>query len=117
MARQNLFRFFAILALGAAAYHLAAYIHPAFSSGGSPARHAVFVVLDVLCAWLLLKRPLWFVFAFAAAAVQVVWSHGTHAWHLLQNEERYDWLSIAVVLTVPVVFFFLAIDAWDRRRS
>ena len=102
--------------MAAAAYHVAAYVHPAFSTGGSPARHAVFAVIDTVCAYLFVRRPLWFVFVFAAVAAETVWSHGQHAWRLLQNEERYDWLSIAVVLLIPVVLAFLIKDAVDRRN-
>ena len=115
MTRETLFRIFAAGSLAAAAYHVAAYVHPAFSFGGSPARHAVFAVIDSICAFLFLRRPLWFVFVFATVAAETVWSHGRLAWRLLQTEERYDWLSIAVVFLVPVVLVFLIKDAVDRR--
>lgn len=117
MIRETLFRIFAAASLAAAAYHVAVYVHPAFSPGGSPARHAVFAVIYAICAFLFLRRPLWFVFVFALVAAETVWSHGMHAWRLLQNEERFDWLSIAVVLLVPVALMFLLHDAWTRRRS
>lgn len=117
VTRETLFRIFAVSSLAAAAYHVAIYVHPAFSSGGSPARHAVFAVIDTICAYLFLRRPLWFVLVFAAVAAEAIWSHGRHAWQILQNEERYDWPSIAVVLLVPISLMFLVHDAWLRRRA
>ena len=117
MTRETLFRIFAAGSLAAAAYHVAVYVHPAFSSGGSPSRHAVFAIVDTICAWLFLRRPVWFVLVFAAVAAETVWSHALHAWRLLQSEERFDWPSIAVVFLVPVVLAFLIHDAWTRSCS
>jgi len=117
MARQVLFRIVAIAFAAGAGYHAAASVYPAFHVAGSPARHAAFAVLYALCAYFLLKRPWWFVAAFAAVAVHAVSIHGTRAWVLLQEEQRYDWLSIAVVFLMPCILIFLVMDQIVRRRG
>jgi hypothetical protein len=117
MSREILFRIFATVFLAAAAYHAAACLHPAFSLGGSPARHAAFAVIDAMCAWGLLCRPRWFVVVFGALTAEAIWSHGKRAWILLEAEQRIDWISLLVVLLVPCVLVFLIKDAVDRRRN
>lgn len=117
MARQLFFRLMAAGFALAAAYHAVASIHPAFHFAGSPARHAAFAVLYALCAYFLLKRPWWFVFAFAAVAAHAVWTHGMRAWRLMQEEQHYDWLSIAIVFLLPCVLVFLVWDRIERRRA
>ena len=115
MSRKNIFRIIAVLFIGAAIYHAAAFFAPAFSHGGAHWRHASFWVIDLLCAWYLLRRPRWFVAAFGVLTLETLCSHGAHAWMLWHTERRLDWLSFAVLIVVPFTLVLLIRDAQERR--
>jgi hypothetical protein len=115
VSRETLFRILAVLFAGAAVYHAAAFLEPAFIVGGSHWRHAVFCAIDLLCAWYLLRRPRWFVAAFAALTLQALCGHGHHAWILWHAQRRLDWLSFAVLAVVPWTLALLIADGIERR--
>jgi hypothetical protein len=115
VSRATLFRILAVLFAGAAIYHAAAFLEPAFSAGGSHWRHAAFCAIDLLCACYLLRRPRWFVAAFAALTLQAFYSHGHHAWMLWHTQRRLDWLSFAVLAVVPFTLALLIADGFERR--
>jgi hypothetical protein len=117
MSRETSFRILAFLFLCAAVYHAIAFIAPALGQGGAHWRHAAFVGIDTLFAWYLLRRPLWFLAAFAALTLETFWSHGTHAWMLWHAENRLDGLSFAVLLVVPCTLALLIGEAFDRRSG
>ncbi|MGA3136906.1 MAG: hypothetical protein ABSC88_13035 [Terracidiphilus sp.] len=115
MSRKNIFRIIAVLFIGAAMYHAAAFLVPAFSYGGAHWRHAAFCVIDLLCACYLLRRPRWFVAAFGVLTLETLCSHGAHAWMLWHTGRRLDWLSFAVLIVVPLTLVLLIRDALDLR--
>jgi hypothetical protein len=115
MSRGTLFRIISILFVVAAIYHAVAFLDPAFIAGSSHWRHAVFCAIDLLCAWYLLRRPRWFVAAFAALTLQVLYSHGHHAWMMWHLQRRLDWLSFAVLAVVPWTLALLIADGIERR--
>jgi hypothetical protein len=115
VSQAALFRTLAVLIAGAAIYHAVAFFDPAFSGGGAHWRHAVFFAIDILCAWYILRRPRWFVWAFGLLTLETLWSHGSHAWRLWRGENRLDWLSFAVLIVVPSALALLMRDALDRR--
>ena len=115
MSRSALFRLIAALFVAAALYHLAAFLQPAFGIPGARWRHALFCLIDFLCAWYLTRRPRWFVGAFAVLTVYSIWSHGSQAWRLWHEQERLDWLSFSVIAVVPLALALLIRDALDRR--
>ena len=115
MSRKSLFRIISILFVGAAVYHAAVFFHPAFRSGGAHWRHAVFFLIDLVCAWFLLKRPRWFVFAFGALTLETLYGHGMHAWMMWNTHGQIDWLSVCVLIVVPLTLALLIEDAMGRR--
>lgn len=78
-SRLGVFRFFAGLAAGVAAYHLIGVFGGLPNSPSSPTRHAAFVLVSVVGVWYLLRRPLPLLPAFAALAIQQTISHGGRA--------------------------------------
>jgi hypothetical protein len=112
VSRETLFRIIAILFAGAAIYHAAAFLQPAFSTVGAHWRHAAFCAIDLLCAGYLLRRPRWFVWAFGLLTLETLYGHGTHAWMWWQTEQRLDWLSFAALISVPLT---LALLIQERR--
>ena len=95
-------------------YHLLAIIVPALHIHGPHTRHAVFAVIDAGFACLLLLRPWWALIPFAFLTGYSLYSHGRHAWQQWQLEGRLDWLSLGVVIVMPIMLAMLAVDA--RRR-
>jgi hypothetical protein len=112
---KTIFRIIAVLFIGAAIYHAVAFLEPAFIAGGSPWRHATFCGIDILCAWYILRRPLWFVVAFVVLTLQQIYSHGARAWIWWHTARRLDWLSFAVLVVVPCILTFLIADGIERR--
>ena len=115
MSRESLFRILAVLFVVAAAYHAVAFLEPASGIGGTHWRHGCFMAIDLLCAWLILRRPRWFVWAFGLLTLETLWSHGSHAWKLWRGDGLLDWLSFAVLIVVPFTLGLLIQDAFDRR--
>jgi hypothetical protein len=113
VSRATLFRIASVLFLAASIYHAVAIMLRL----GTPWRNGLFCAIDLVFAWFLLKRPLWFVFAFGALTIEALLSHGSHAWLLWHTERRADWLSFFVLVTVPCAFALLVRDAYDRRSG
>jgi hypothetical protein len=114
VSRETPFRIFATLFAGAAIYHAVAFFYPAVSDERSHWRHAAFCGIDLVCAWCLIKRPKWFVVAFLLLTFEAIWGHGKHAWLLWHMQSRIDWLSLAVLIVVPLAMALLVKDA--RRQ-
>src|SRR5436309_2141551 len=88
----KLFIAFAFLFLLAAIYHLAAVffkIHPD-ESGSSASRNILFAVINLICVYGIIKRPKWFVFAFAILLVQQYFSHGISLYDYWTEENKID---------------------------
>jgi len=117
--REAVFRGCAVLALAAAAFHAAAIASPGIArieyDATYPAwRHLLFIVIDITVAWLLLRRPRWFVWAFLVLTLQVLSGHGRGAWHHWVEQREVDWISVGVSLAAPAILLLLIID---RRRN
>jgi hypothetical protein len=85
-------------------------IAPTLSIPGVRWRHGLFVAIDSLFAALLLLRPRWLVFPFSVLTIYSLYSHGSHAstwWHI---EGRVDWLSLGVVVVLPVMLIALILE-------
>lgn len=101
---QILFTAFALLAFAAMVYHIAGTIKP-FDS--TPAWcHALFVAINIICMYGLLKRPAWFIWFWTALTFQQLYSHGSHFAELL-SENKFIWIDFGVLILMPVIFFFL----------
>jgi hypothetical protein len=114
MSREALFRILAILFAVAAIYHAAVFFQLALSGGGASWRHAAFIGIDLVCAWYLVRRPRWFVWAFGLLTLETLYGHGRHAWMWWHAERRLDWLSFAVLVAVPVTLVLLIRDRRSR---
>jgi hypothetical protein len=108
---NNLFIGLAILPIFAAFYH---FIGIFYKLNSSPVwRHILFIVINIVCVYGLLNRPLWFIFFFFLLLIQQLYSHGGDIlWHW-QHEHRIDWISVGVVILMPAIFVLLL---WDRKR-
>src|SRR5882724_11304852 len=104
LSSDFLLKLFAALFALAAVYHLIGVFTPINSS---PAwRHFIFVVINSFCVYGLLKRPEYFTFFFLFLMTQQFYSHGKSIidqW----NEGRIDWISIVVLILMPMIFYHL----------
>lgn len=110
-AKDIFFVVFAILAAVAALYHFIGNFYKINSS--SVRRHIFFIFISIICVYGLLKRPAWFILFFFVLLVQQLYSHGGDIiWHW-RHGYHIDWISVAVLTFMPVVFVLLLLD---RRK-
>jgi hypothetical protein len=105
------FRVLAAAFVCAAAYHVFAIV------GGDTdarARHATFALIDLFVGVLMIRRPPGFAIAFALLCGQQLASHGADLVRSLRGE-RVDWISLVVVVAMPLVLVLLLVDARSRR--
>jgi hypothetical protein len=113
------FRLAAAGAMVAAAMHAVALAVPAFMTAAypptyPPVRHAVFVLIDSTAAWLFLRRPRWFVWAYGVLTAQVIFSHGGAAWASWQRAGRVAWIDAAALVAIPLALALLVVDYRER---
>ena len=119
---RTLFRLASAGALVAVAIHLGALLSPRVDAAlyppGYPAwRHAIFVAIDLALAGLFLRRPAWFVWAFAALAVQVCYGHGQHAWASWRRDGEIVWLDAAALVGVGLALVLLFAERRTRLST
>jgi hypothetical protein len=112
--RDILFAGSAALFVGAGAYHLYGLI-ASLADPRLAAFHAAFVVIDPITAYLLLRRPEWFPYAFAVLTVQQIYSHGMEALTLWRASSAIDYVSLFIVLMMPSLLVLLVCDAVTRK--
>lgn len=111
--RPLLFRIASLLAFIAAAYHFIGLFYPVNSA---PLwRHLLFIFIDSLCAYGLMKRPNYFVYFFFLFLVQQFYTHGGRLLNQWNDHHTIDWISILVLLFMPTVFVNLILELKQRR--
>ena len=106
-------RLSALAFLGAAGFHLPQVLWPG-DLAKEQAYHMIFVVIDTLLAFLVLRRPSWLPYLFTLFAIQQIWSHGARALELWAVGV-FDQQSALVLLMMPVWLIALFVD--PQRRS
>jgi hypothetical protein len=108
MSRRFIFIIFTFLAVGALVFHIKEIIYPTQST---PAwRHAIFVLVNCICIYGLLKRPYWFIWFTALLTLQQLYSHGSYAFKVWQQHNVIDWISIGIVILLPVLLILLIFE-------
>jgi hypothetical protein len=103
-----IFYFFAALGFIVMLYHLKGIFFP---NSITPAwRHAIFVVINAIGIYGVLKRPSWFIYFALVLTVQQFYSHGSYAIHLWQTQNKLHWISIADLILLPILLLLLYID-------
>ena len=98
----------------AAAYHVAA-VFGALPDDASPVwRHAIFVGIDSIGIWYLLKRPVALLPVFLLVVAQQSVSHGQRAILWWIRDGRIDMISIITLSALSVALPLLVLDARDR---
>jgi hypothetical protein len=105
------FYFAAVLSACAAIYHAIGICHP---TDHSPAwRHFVFCCISVAGVWAMIKRPYWLVYLLVILTLQQWYSHGTYLVTRYNNEHSIHWLSVMVIIIMPVITYAV----WKDRQG
>lgn len=124
--RDRVFRLIAALFVLAAAFHALAGVAPGLGLGGTRGRHAGFVVVNLVIAWMVVRpstrrKPVTLA-ACALFAAQQLHSHGGRALAWWQQSRRVDVVSLAVLGVLMTLLVLLVREAWpvggrrDRAR-
>lgn len=106
-AFQILFIVFALLAAAAMIYHIIGAIKP---FDATPAwRHILFIGINIICIYGLVKRPVWFTWFWLLLTLQQLYSHGSHFFRLL-GEDKFTWIDFGVLLLMPLILILLLTD-------
>jgi hypothetical protein len=110
-----IFIVFAVVAFFTMLYHLNGIFYP---NSDTPAwRHALFVVINIILIYGLLKRPKWFVWFVAILIAQQWYSHGSYAFMLWQKEHIIHWISVAIIIFLPLLFILLSADKKNKKQD
>jgi hypothetical protein len=112
--REIIFVGSAILFVGAGLYHLYGLI-ASMADPGLAAFHAAFVVVDPITAYLLLRRPDWFPYAFAVLTVQQIYSHGMEALAAWRATSAIDYVSLFIIVLMPSLLVLIVYDAAMKK--
>jgi len=112
--REGVFAASAILFIGAGVYHLYGLI-ASLADPQLAAFHAAFVVIDPVTAFLLLRRPEWFPYAFALLTAQQIYSHGMEALSAWRAMSAIDYISLVIIIFMPSLLVLLVYDAVHRK--
>jgi hypothetical protein len=108
MKINKIFIVFAVFFAVSAIYHLVALF---FKINTSPLwRNLLFIVINLLVAYGLLKRPPYFIYLFILLMIQQFYSHGSDLVNLWNQQHKLDWMSLLVFIILPVIFVFLLLD-------
>ena len=112
---QIIFIVFAVMAFCALVFHVKEIFYPtektpAIISLYVVCRHFVFVLINCICIYGLLKRPKWFVWFVGLLTLQQWYSHGSYAVELWQTAHKIHWISLGVIVLLPILFILLIFD-------
>jgi hypothetical protein len=113
-SRDMVFLGSAILFVGAGLYHLYGLI-ASLADPNLAAFHAAFVVIDPVTAYLLLRRPDWFPYAFAVLTVQQIYSHGMEALAAWRAMAVIDYVSLFIIVFMPCLLALVVYDALLKK--
>ena len=113
-SRHTIFAVLAALSAGASAYHVAGALGQLSGDTTPHWRHALFIAIDVVGVWYLLRRPLPLLPIFGVLVVQQFMSHGGRAIRWWVESARIDSISIGTLVALSVTFVLLILDARDR---
>ncbi|MES2328517.1 MAG: hypothetical protein V4539_02875 [Bacteroidota bacterium] len=106
------FYFAAVLSACAAVYHVAAILS---HTDNSPVwRHMLFCFISITGAWALVKRPSWLFYPLIVLTLQQLYSHGTYLFVKYRDEHSIHWISVGVLILMPVITYAVWID---RKRN
>jgi hypothetical protein len=107
-ALHIIFYAFAVICFFAMLYHIKGIFYPTTVTAAW--RHGIFVFINIICIYGVIKRPKWFIWFAVILTIQQWYSHGGYALQLWQTENRIDWISIGDIILLPVLVWLLFIE-------
>jgi len=112
--RKRIFQLFAIFFFVTAVYHFAGLFYPV---NDSPKwRHALFVGINLMCVYGMLKRPNWFAYFFFVLLIQQLNAHGNSLVDAWIETHRISWIDLSAVLFTPLMFLMLVSDRVNNKQ-
>jgi len=112
MRYKKLFIFFSLFFIAFAVYHAIGIFWPIDTSPWW--RHLIFFALSIFGIYGILVRPKYFVYLFGVLLVQQFYSHGSDFIAMWCEQHKIDWISLLVLIVLPIVFVFLILDAKNK---
>ena len=94
--------------IASALYHALAIAIPGFGEPSPNLRHAVFIAISLLMAWLAWRGGRVFLLLLCLLTIQQLYSHGTYMNYVWVNESRIDWWSVITMLGLPLMVALFA---------
>jgi hypothetical protein len=111
--KRIIFFAFAILSIMAAIYHLIGIF---YKINDSPIwRHSLFVIINLFCVFGFIKRPRYFIYIYVVLIIQQYYSHGQHLIKLWDLEHKIHWISLFVLILLPIGLICLLTDYKTNR--
>lgn len=111
--RNKIFLLLSALCLVSAGIHLSGIF--GWIDESPPIRHLIFLWLSLWGSYLLQDRPVFLVYLFPILLIQQYYGHGTRAYRWWTEEGRIDWVSLLVLLILPVAYYFICLDFMDKK--
>ena len=112
--RRSTFQVLAALSAAAAGYHVVGALGWLRGDATPVWRHTLFIGIDCIGVWYLLRRPLAWLPLFVVLVGQQYVSHGGRAIRWWSASARIDTVSIGTLLALTVALALLLLDARDR---
>ena len=77
-------------------------------------KEAKFISINGICIYGFLKRPEWFIWFVGLLTLQQWYSHGSYAIELWQEKHVIYWISVGIIVLMPVAFVLLLLE---RRKG
>ena len=118
--RHIIFIVYAIFALIASVYHALSIYRPESDppivNPVASLRHAIFILINIIFVYGVLKRPKWFVWFVLTLTLQQWYSHGSYAIELWQQQHIVHWISVADILLLPLLLILLIADKKNKQQ-
>ncbi len=117
-----IFIVFAALAFFSLINHIIEIIYPDKSAHAiitlvGSARHVVFAFINAVCIFGILKRPVWFIWFLGLLILYQWYIHGSYLAEFWQLKHQVRWISIAVIVLLPLLFYFLMLEQKSKQKD
>jgi len=110
MNRQYLFLTVAGLLFCVSGYHFYGLFDSSLRPGYPPLRHLVFVVVNLLLAYFMIKRSKYVLPFLAVLVMQQLYSHGGSLMRHYSEEHALNYIDLFVVIFLPSLLFAYVYD-------
>ena len=73
-------------------------------------QHMLFIIINGICIYGILKRPDWFIWFAGLLTFQQWYSNGSYAITAWNKTQQVHWLSIGLIILFPLLVFFLILE-------